>query len=304
MQVLVADDDPVHRRLVERTLLSWGYQALVAADGTEAWRILEGTAAPQLVLLDWIMPGLNGDEICRRLRQRPRDGYTYVLLLTARQDRSARVAGLESGADDFLAKPFDPAELRARLNTGRRIIDLQNQLIAAREAMRRQATRDSLTEAWNHAAIIEILEHEIDRSRREKRPLGLILGDLDHFKRVNDQYGHLAGDAVLREAYQRMAHAMRPYDLVGRYGGEEFLIVLPGCDLEASLNVGDRIRQRISDHPVLHADESIPVTISLGATVSPRTPTTTAVGLIRAADRALYLAKDGGRNRVVFLANP
>jgi diguanylate cyclase (GGDEF)-like protein len=298
MKILVADDDLAYRHLLQTTLSSWGYQVATVGDGAAAWQTLQADDPPDMVILDWKMPGLDGDQVCRNLRHRACDRYTFVLLLSACTERADRLRGLESGADDYLAKPVDPAELKARLNTGRRIIDLQNQLIAAREAMRRQATRDSLTGLWNHGAILEILDAELTRGRRDGRPVGVVLADLDHFKRVNDTHGHLAGDAVLREASARIVHAMRPDDLSGRYGGEEFLIVLPGCDESVTAKVCERIRARIADHPVSHDTQLIPVTLSIGATVHAPPYDRDAVDLVRAADTALYRAKAAGRDRV------
>jgi diguanylate cyclase (GGDEF)-like protein len=304
MKVLVADDDPVYRHLLQATLTRWGYHVQVVADGSAAWQVLQADDRPDMVILDWIMPGLSGDQLCRLIRQQPHDRYTFVLLLTGKSNQSDRVEGLESGADDCLFKPFDPDELRARLNTGRRILHLQNELITAREAMRRQATRDALTSTYNHAAILEILEREMARARRENSHVGVVLGDLDHFKRVNDTHGHLAGDAVLRTISERAATAMRPYDLIGRYGGEEFLVVLPGCDESATLKVCERIRSRIAESPVAHEGGILFVSLSLGATVFTPPHTVSAMALLRAADKALYRAKGAGRNRVEFSHDP
>lgn len=300
MKVLIADDDAVYRHLLQTTLRSWGYQAATVCDGHSAWLALQADDAPELVILDWVMPGMDGDEVCRHLRQRRGQGdrYVYVLLLTAKRDRTSMLAGLEAGADDYLSKPFDPAELAARLETGRRILHLQNELIAAREAMRRQATRDALTGVWNHAAIREILARELTRARCEGRSAGVVLADLDHFKQVNDTHGHLAGDAVLREVSARLGQALRPDDLVGRHGGEEFLIVLPGCDAEATASVCERLRTRIADDPVIHDGRPVWVTLSLGTAVYAPPYADDAVGLVRSADVALYRAKAAGRNRV------
>ena len=302
MRILIAEDDPVSRRLLEATLTRWDYEVVVACDGTTALELLERDDAPTLALLDLVMPGLNGDQICRVVRERVRERYIYLLLLTAKSHKSDLIHGLNAGADDYLVKPVDPMELKARLNTGRRILGLQDQLIAAREAMRRQAMRDSLTGAWNHAAILDILQRELTRSERDGAPFSVLLADLDHFKRVNDTFGHLAGDEALCEAHRRMATAMRPYDMIGRYGGEEFLIVLPGCDETDALRIGERLRDAVADQPLRHDGEEISVTISAGAVVhDPSTPAD-ARALLQAADQALYRAKHAGRNRVVLAA--
>lgn len=302
MKVLVADDDPVYRHLLHSTLAGWGYAVATVNDGAAAWRILESDDAPDLMILDWVMPGLDGDQICRLIRQKPRDRYIYILLLTSKRDREDLLLGLEAGADDYLCKPFDPPELKARLATGRRILHLQNELIEAREALRLQATRDALTGAWNHAAILEILERELSRSRRENKPLGIVLGDLDHFKRINDTHGHLTGDAVLKQIANRMLAAIRPDDLVGRYGGEEFLIVLPGCDESATLKVCERIRARVNESPLIHQELKVPATISLGFTVYRPVKPANVPALLHSADVALYRAKAAGRNRVEMAA--
>ncbi len=300
MKILIAEDDPVSRRLLEATLTRWDYEVVVACDGAAAVEFLERDDAPSLALLDLVMPGLNGDQVCRRVRERVRERYIYLLLLTAKSHKSDLIHGLNAGADDYLVKPVDPMELKARLNTGRRILGLQEQLIAAREAMRRQAMRDSLTGAWNHAAILDILRRELARSERDGAPISAVLADLDHFKRVNDTFGHLAGDEALCEAHRRMAAAIRPYDTIGRYGGEEFLIVLPGCDEMDTLQICERLRGAVADPPLRHNGADISVTISAGAVVHDHSAPADAQALLQAADQALYRAKDDGRNRVVL----
>src|ERR1700693_729137 len=268
MRILIADDSIVSRHLLDATLRKWGYQVVVACDGNEAWAILQSEDAAEIAILDWVMPGLTGPEVCRRVRAnaKEKDIYTYILLLTSKSQREDLIEGMESGADDYLTKPFDQHELKVRLRPGIRIIELQHELIAAREALRDQATRDFLTNIWNRSSILDILKRELARSSREKRPFGLVLADLDHFKAVNDTYGHFAGDAVLREFVRRMSGSMRPYDAIGRYGGEEFLIVLPGCDAGVTEKQAERMREALANDPMWFNEESQLITCSFGAT--------------------------------------
>jgi diguanylate cyclase (GGDEF)-like protein len=299
MRVLVAEDDPLYRRVLQATLAGWGYSIVEAADGMTALRVLEAADAPRLALLDWVMPGLDGPEVCRALRQPGRDQYVYIVLLTARVGKPDLIQGLEAGADDYLIKPFDPPELQARLNTGKRLILLYEQLLQTREDLRRLATRDLLTGAWNRGAIHDILQRELIRAEREARPVGVVMLDLDHFKRINDTQGHLVGDSVLAEMGQRMVNAIRPYDTLGRYGGEEFLIVLPGCDPATTAGIAERLRILIGETPVPIPDAPVTVTVSVGWAVYPGIGTMPCETLLRQADQALYEAKRTGRNRVV-----
>src|SRR5271169_489306 len=218
MRILIADDEPVSRRMLQAMLAKWGYNVVSAADGDAAWEMLKSPDPPRMALLDWMMPGQNGVDVCRALRKLRPEPYTYILLLTAKNAKESVVEGLESGADDYLTKPFHPQELKARLRVGLRLLDLEDTLVEAREAMRFKATHDALTGVWNRGTILETLEREITRSRREGASLGVLIGDLDHFKSVNDTYGHLAGDDVLREVTRRMQAEVRAYDAVGRFG--------------------------------------------------------------------------------------
>ena len=305
MRVLIADDSIVSRHLLDATLRKWGYEVVVANDGLEAWNALRQEDAPRIAILDWVMPGLTGPEVCKRLREHSKEvtnaGYTYLLLLSSKSQREDLIEGLESGADDYLTKPFDQHELKVRLRAGMRIIDLQRELLAAREELQEQATKDFLTQLWNRSSILDTLQRELSRGVRENRPLGVVLADLDRFKSINDTFGHFAGDAVLREFSRRMLTCVRPYDAIGRYGGEEFLFVLPGCDELSTANQGDRLRAALANDPMLINDTRRIVTGSFGATSwHPGVPPE-AEHLIRVADSALYVAKNQGRDRVVVL---
>jgi two-component system, cell cycle response regulator len=297
MRILIAEDDQVSRRVLEAHLGKWGYQVLAARDGDEAWQILQSADAPRLAILDWMMPGMDGTELCRRLRQEGQHPYTYVILLTALSGEENLCEGMDAGADDYLTKPFRANELRVRLRAGRRIVDLQDELIAAREALQVKAAHDPLTGLWNHEEVIACLQRELVRARRGGEPVGVIMADIDHFKLVNDRFGHLAGDAVLRAVAQKMLHGMRPYDNVGRYGGGEFLVVLPGCTGENARALAERLRLAVCSAPFDTSEGLITVTLSLGVTVSSAAEQN-AGDLVRRADQALYRAKEQGRNRV------
>ena len=305
MRILVADDSVVSRHLLVATLRKWGYDVVDAANGTDAWRILSEEDAPSMAVLDWVMPGMSGPEVCRLVRKQARDNYTYVLFLTSRDKKEDIVAGMEAGADDYVTKPFEHGELQVRLRAGKRIVELQRELLAAREALRDQATRDALTRLWNRGSILAALQRELARGAREGQPLSLAIMDLDHFKAVNDTFGHLAGDEVLREAARRMMGAVRPYDGVGRYGGEEFLVLLPGCGEASALEQAERLRQLLCGEPVAIGDLRHTITASFGVTSIVPGPSSSSEQLIDQADQALYLAKSRGRNRVeAFQADP
>lgn len=302
MQILIADDSLVSRHLLDATLRKWGYDVVIACDGAEAWEIMQQNEAPPLAILDWMMPGMTGPEVCRLVRQRAKEPYTYILLLTSKSLKEELIEGMESGADDYIIKPFDQHELKVRLRAGTRLVELQAQLLSAREALREQATKDSLTRLWNRSSILEIMERELSRGLRESTPMGVVLLDLDHFKVINDTYGHVAGDAVLREAGRRMLNSTRQYDSMGRYGGEEFLLIFPGCNAQATVERAERLRSNLCTEPLLLTERAVTLTASFGATSIIPKGNCTSEGLIRTADEALYRAKRLGRNRVEYLA--
>jgi diguanylate cyclase (GGDEF)-like protein len=250
-----------------------------------------------------MMPHMDGLQVCKNVRnpdERPAEPYVYIILLTAKSQKTDMVTGLEAGADDYLTKPFDAQELRMRLRAGRRILDLLDELVRAREIMREQSRKDSLTQLCTRATVLELLKNELDRSQRASvdrdAPVSVVLVDLDHFKHINDTYGHLAGDAVLRETARRMRDAIRPYDNIGRYGGEEFLLVLSNCDTVGATTLAERLLHAVRKDTIVLAEGTVSVTLSAGVATSGIVQDVET--LVGAADAALYRAKRSGRNRV------
>ena len=300
MKILIADDELVSRRRLQALLTTWGHDVVSAEDGNSAFELLKGSDGPRLGLLDWMMPGMNGVDVCRTIRRERPEPYTYMLLLTAKDAKENIVEGLESGADDYLIKPWDPNELKARLRTGQRILELEDRLVEARETMRFKATHDHLTFLLNRGAIVELLERELVRTLREKGCTIVILGDLDHFKSINDTYSHLVGDEVLREAARRLLGSVRSYDFVGRYGGEEFLLVLNNCDTSQALLRAEEIRKAVADPPIQTARGPLSVTMSMGVLSSRDWNRRSPAEILCEVDAALYRAKASGRNRSEF----
>ena len=302
MIVLVADDDALSRRLLVSTLERAGYEVIAVENGRLAAENLCRPDGPRLALLDWVMPELDGPAVVREVRQK-REPYVHMVLLTSKESKRDIVEGLESGADDYLIKPFDPAELTARLRTGLRILQLEDNLVEAREEMRFKATYDTLTGLLNRGVILDLLSRELSRTRREDGRTAVLLGDVDHFKSINDTRGHLMGDEVLKEIARRMFASVRSYDFVGRYGGEEFLVVLNNCDAASSVARAEEIRRAIASVPVQTVQGPIPVTMSLGVLSTRDWGVRPVEELLREADAALYKAKADGRN-CVKLATP
>jgi diguanylate cyclase (GGDEF)-like protein len=302
--ILVADDDPMAREILSARLLKWGHTVVTAKDGREALTMLLDKDGPAIGLLDWSMPFMDGPDICAELRRlrpggRPSKSYRYLILVTGRDTQSDVVAGLAAGADDYLTKPVDPKELKVRLSTAARILKLQNDLLATEHALRHQATHDLMTGAWNKVAALELLEREFARNRRDFRSSTVMLLDLDHFKAVNDSHGHPAGDVVLTETVARITRSLRREDIVARFGGEEFLLFLPGLGHLHARDLADRLLRAVRALPVDAFGTLIPVTTSIGAHVCEAGFVTTQ-SAIAFADKALYEAKATGRNRACF----
>lgn len=304
-QILVAEDDRVTLSLLERKLGEWGYEVLKARDGWQAWEMLKKSKL-RIAILDWMMPGFKGPELCRWLRQLKKPHYTYLILLTSRDSVGDLIEGLEAGADDYMTKPINLMELKARLKTARRIIELENNLIEAQRRLSRLAITDSLTGVWNRRKFLHLLNEELNCSQREGRFLGLLMMDLDNFKEINDLYGHPAGDAVLKQLAQLVRRNLRKYDQIARYGGDEFILLLPGCDLNGTGSIAERLLDLIRRNKFRRGTcQAAAVSVSFGGTAACPAPEqgVDSDSLIRTADRALYWAKRDGRDRVVIIGH-
>jgi len=296
LRILIAVTDPVERLALESLLREWGYEVMATGHADEACQALNSRKAPSLALVQWDLPGLNGPALCRKLRNRSEAAYVYLILLGEPNGEQDPLAAFEAGADDFLASALDQPTLKLRLRTADHILSLQHNLVQSRQALEYKSTHDALTGVWNRGEVLGLLDREISRACREGCTVSLLMIDVDHFKQVNDTLGHLGGDAALREITARLVSFIRPYDAIGRYGGEEFLVVLSGCSPANAARLAERLRERVGATPAIPELER-PVTISIGVATW-----TNDYGdvqaLIRAADAALYRAKNSGRNRV------
>jgi two-component system, cell cycle response regulator len=302
MAVLIAEDDHVSRVILEKAVAQWGFKVVSVKNGNEALQKLEEPDSPKLALLDWMMPGLDGVEVCRKVKAIEADLPPYLILVTARDQKSDIVTGLNAGANDYVTKPFNNRELRARLEVGKRMVELQSKLYEAMERLKELALTDTLTGMPNRRAILDILEKEMARSKRTNRALLISLIDVDHFKEVNDQWGHLAGDLVLKECVRRFRSNLRRYDSVGRLGGDEFLVVIPETEVDDTPEILQRLGRIISETPISIGETALSVTISQG--VAKWIDKVSLDDFLKKADDALYLAKKRGRNQTVFSNDP
>ena len=298
MKILIADDDELSRKMMGMVLRKMGYEVVAAENGRDALDKLLNPNGPRLAILDWMMPEIDGPQVCRSLRAANEQPYVFVILLTSKDSREDLVEGLDAGADEYLTKPCNSEELKARLRTGERILQLEDKLVAAREEMRFKATHDALTCLWNREKILEAL----DDALRHVESMAVLMCDIDHFKRFNDTFGHQAGDVLLRALGDFLSQRTRGQDVACRYGGEEFVIILAESPLDAAIKRADILREEVKHLSVQHAGQLLgTISLSIGVSAFP-THGKDAGNLLHAADSALYRAKAEGRDRVV-LAN-
>jgi two-component system cell cycle response regulator len=292
MKILLVEDSKLDRRLIIECLEESGLDFVAVENGADAWQLLRGPEPPTLALVDWVLPGMDGIELCRNIRTLDANGnYIYTVMLTAKERKQNLPTAMAAGADDYLAKPVDGSELKARIQVAKRILDLQRNLRFA-------ATHDYLTQLLNRAEVLAWLERELARTQRDGKPAGVIMADVDHFKAINDTLGHPAGDGVLKEVAQRLRSDLRIYDVVGRYGGEEFLLILPGCELHTAIRRADEIRNLVARSAIATPHETLFVTVSMGVAVTNCAADANVEKVLQQADAALYRAKRAGRNRV------
>jgi len=311
-KILVAEDNIFLRKVISSLLTKNGFQVIEAKDGKEAWeKFKENYKEIGVVVLDWVMPEMDGLEVCRLIRKKDVGHYVYIIFLSAIEDKKEIAKCLEVGADDYIMKPIHQKEFLARIRAGLRIIALEKLLIEANEKLEELATIDELTGILNRRGLFEELKKSAYFAIRNKKELYIIMIDIDHFKRVNDSHGHRVGDLVLKELVQRLRSQLRPYDIIGRYGGEEFLVAFVNGRERDAVEVAERLRLTVKETPFqIDEDLSITVTISLGVATFGSRQYSCESGLseeevvqglskaIEKADKALYQAKLKGRDRV------
>lgn len=305
MKVLVVEDDLVLQMAVKKVFDEMGFETILCSDGETAFKIIT-TEKIRLAIIDWILPGIDGLTLCRKMRKLRLSRYVYMIILTSMSSKENLVEALDAGADDFIAKPFDENELAARARVGMRIIQLENKLVNSQKKLIKLAKEDPLTGIMNRRSLFDEILKELNRASREKSSVATILVDADNFKAINDTYGHLVGDMVLVQLAESLKDCCREYDKLGRYGGEEFLLLLPQTDREGAIHVAERMRRHINNNPINCGDKSISLTVSIGvSTISfgaehekYKINEQMMDDLIKKTDYALYVAKKEGKNRV------
>ncbi len=298
-RVLVVDDDEDGLYILKLLLTKMKYEVHTARDGEEALQKAEALV-PDIILLDVMMPKLNGFEVCKRVKATPEGMYIPIILLTAKSELMSKIEGLDCGADEYLTKPYDMSELTARIRSMLRIKGLNDSLRHANRQLEELSVTDELTKLYNRRFINRKLDEEFRRATRYKRPLACLMFDADHFKSVNDTYGHAFGDVVLRDIARIILDTAREVDICGRFGGEEFIAILPDTELSRAAIVGDRIRKNVEGHEFTDGNHRVQRTVSVGISALPDDHVKDEFQLVEWADKALYAAKTGGRNKVIL----
>ncbi|MFT6552460.1 MAG: diguanylate cyclase (GGDEF)-like protein [Zhongshania marina] len=293
MDVLIVDDDAITRFALSAAVEEWGFVPVLAENADQALKTLATETTPHLLIIDWSMPGMSGPDLCKTIRKREDGQFFYILMLTGKEGNEAIIEAMEAGADDFLSKPFDHRVLKVRIAAGSRIVRLE-------QTLNQLASRDALTQCWNRRMIDELFANSIAESTRKRSKFSVMVLDIDHFKRVNDTFGHSGGDAALKHVVNILNTNLREYDQVGRYGGEEFVILLPATDRNEAWGVAERIRSAIQFQPtILNDDLKIELTVSIGIAEFDRSRDANQSAFFERADKALYTAKQTGRNRII-----
>lgn len=298
MKLLIAEDDMTSRLILDSILKKWGFATSLACNGKEAWDTMNSKTAPKIAILDWEMPEMSGIEVCKKIRGIDTSNPPYIIVLTSKEEKKDIVKALDAGANDFISKPYDNEELKARINVGKRMVELQAELAIAHKALHRKAMTDPLTDIYNRRAIMELIEKEMARAKRNKTCLQIGMCDLDFFKKINDVYGHQTGDEVLIAFTNLVKKKLRSSDYLGRYGGEEFLVVLPDSKASGQQTIFDRICKFVGENKISTEKGEISITVSIGAAMYSGGDKDID-SLLEAADKALYNAKSNGRDQAV-----
>ncbi len=307
MKLLLVDDSRLNLTHLQQTVTPWGYEITTAKDGLEAWKWLQDQEEPVLALVDWIMPTMDGIELCKRLHASQQKSLHYIIMLTARGDKEEIAAALDAGADDYIIKPFHPKELQSRLQVGRRILEnqyvlekLTKELLEANEKLERMLMIDGITGIANRRHFDDRYQEEWRRAMRDGSSIAVIIADIDNFKKYNDAYGHLRGDACLRQVAEALAAVIsRGGDLVARFGGEEFAVLLPNTDSVGAVVVAESLRSAVNRLAIEHKDSPFQtLTMSFGLAIGCPEREEGPEKLLEKADKALYQAKAAGRNNV------
>ncbi len=296
MKILIADDERIILAALRRRLEKWGYEVVQTGDGREAWREIRGSDPPRIAILDWLMPEIEGIEICERILASDRLPFIYTILLTTRRGKKDIIEALDRGAHDFLSKPVHTGELRGRIDVGRRLVEAKNIISKYVKKMERLAVTDYLTGVYNRRYFMEMAIRELERVWRYNTRFSILSIDIDHFKRINDAYSHLAGDAALQTLTRNIGGALRKTDLLARLSGEEFSVLLPETDGKGALQLAERLRRTVEKMSVEFKGNSFGFTASIGVTEALEDDSTIDRVMMR-ADKALYNAKENGRNR-------